>query len=855
VFLYRLLLRLFPASFRAAYGAEMCAVFAARRRSENAAVLWANTIPDLVVNAARIQLDVLRQDLPWALRSLRRAPRFATTVVAVAALGIGAGTAAFTLLDHVLLRPLPFFDPDRVVMLYQTDLARGYARFELSPANFADWRAANTTFESIGAYGTAIINLTGEGDPMRLNMAAFTSSVFQTLGVEPFAGRLLVSDDDRVDAPDVAVLSFRLASALFGDATSALGRTLNLNDRVRTVVGVMPPGFSFPSREVALWLPYRFTPADLSSRRDFRLAGIARLRPGVSIEQARAEAESIAARLQREYPDDNGGLGATVIEVRAALTSRQSRTLVLGVFGAALCVILTAFGNLATLLFVRVMTRRQEIAVRVALGAGRERLVRQLLTESVVLAVIGGTIGIVLAVTGTPLLARLVPNALPVADLPGADLRVLAFATMLTLMTSIAFGVGPAVRSYGQSDVNALRSRSGSDSRTSRVRATFVVAQICGTVTLLVCTGLLLEAMRRVESVDPGFRSERVLTLRTELSFPKYNSIEARREFYSSVLDRARALPGVVGASYTSFLPLVFGGGIFSAGTAADPAEIAVSIRFITPDYFATLGIPLLDGRDVTNRDDSSAPLVTMISQSLANRLWPGQDAIGRQVDVEVVGRGWTVVGVVGDVSVRGLERSSEPQMYFPFQQQQYLNFYAPKDLAIRTAGDPMTLIPVVREIIREANPQQVISDVRLLDDIVASQTGSRRAQLSVLGIFATVAFLLAAVGIHGLLSYAVSTRTKEVGVRLALGAQRQDVLKMFLGQALKLGIGGAAVAVPLAYVAGRAMEPILFGVGPGNLAIYIAAIALALAMAVAGSLGPAARAARVEPARTVRNE
>jgi predicted permease len=387
------------------------------------------------------------------------------------------------------------------------------------------------------------------------------------------------------------------------------------------------------------------------------------------------------------------------------------------------------------------------------------------------------------------------------------------------------------------------------------VRAIFVVAQVCGTVTLLVCTGLLLEAIRRVESVDPGFRSERVLTLRTELSFPKYGPIEARREFYSSVLNRARALPGVVHASYTSFLPMVFGGGIFSASTAGDPEEVAVSIRFITSDYFATLGIPLLDGRDVTERDDASAPLAAVISQSLANRLWPGQNAIGQRIDVEAAGSGWTVVGVVGDIAVRGLERSSEPQMYFPFQQQQYLNFYAPKDLAIRAAGDPLTLIPAVREIIREADPQQVISDVRLFDEVIATQTGSRRAQLSVLGVFAAVAFLLAAVGIHGLLSYAVTTRTKEVGVRLALGAQRREVLKMFLGQAVRLCVGGAAVALPLAYAAGRAMEPILFGVGPGNFAIYTAAIALALALAIAGSLEPALRAARIEPAVTVRNE
>jgi predicted permease len=855
VLLYRLLLRLFPASFRAAYAEEMCAVFAARRQCENTVALWVSTIRDLVTSAAQLHSDLLGQDLLWTQRSLRQAPRFAVAVVVIAALGIGATTAAFTLLDHVLLRPLPFSDPDRVVTVYQTDLANGYSRLELSPANFADLRTMSTSFESMGAYGSASVYLTGQGDPMRIDMAAFTSGVFRTLGVQPAAGRVFRIDDDRVGAPEVAVLSFGFATALFGDAASALGRTLTLNNRVRTIVGVMPSGFTFPSRDIAVWLPYRFTSEELSDRRDFRLLAAARLRANVSIEQARAEASLIAAQLERAHPDDNAGLGAAVIGMRDAMTSSQSRLLVLAVFGASLCVILTACANLATLLFVRAMTRRRETAVRITLGASRERLIRQLLTESIVLAVAGGMIGTGLAITVTPLLARLVPNALPVAQLPEVDLRVLACTSMLTLLTSVAFGVGPAFRSCRNADLSALRSKSPTDVRTNGGRSTFVIVQICATVTLFVCTGMLLEALWRVQAVDPGFRSEGVLTLRTELPYSKYSEVEARQGFYSSVLERARALPEVVSAGYTSFLPMVFGSGIFSASVPGDRQGVPVSVRFVTSDYFATLGVPLLDGRDVSERDDSGARLVTVISESLASRFWPGQNAIGRQVDMEELGPGWTVVGVVGDLAVRGLERSSEPQMYFPFQQQQSLYFYAPKDLVIRTTGDPKALTPSLREIIHEIDPMQVISDVRMLDDVLASQTGSRRAQLSVLGMFAIVAFVLAGVGIHGLLSYAASTRTHEIGVRLALGAQRRNVRTMFLRQGFALGAAGVVAAVPLAYLAGRVMEPLLFGVEPGDVAVYMAGAGLAFAMALAGSLEPAMRAARIEPAVTIREQ
>lgn len=853
--LYRLLLRLFPASFRAEYGDEMCAVFAKRLRNENAVALWAVTIPDIVVNAAYLQIDVLRQDVRWTLHSLWRSRRFASTAVAVTALGIAAATAAFTLLDHVLLRPLPFSNPDRLVILDQTDPARGITRLAVSPPNYMDWKEMSTSFASMGPYGRAEVNLIGEGDPTRLEMAAVASGAFRAVAVQPVAGRLFGAADDAFDAPEVAVLSNGLATTLFGDVASALGRTLNLGDRIRTVVGVMPAGFAFPSPEVAVWLPYRFSREALSDRGDRRLAVVARLRPGVSIEAAQAELDLIASQLEQAHPVDNGGLGAAVIPMRDALISSQARMLLIAVFGAALCVILIGCANLASLLFVRAMNRRREIAVRITLGAGRERLFRQLLTESLVLGVAGGALGVALATVATPLLSRLIPDQLPVGHVPAVDLRILAFAALSALLTSIAFGVGPALRSCDEAPANALRARSGTDSRAARSRSGFVIAQVCATVILLVCTGLLLEAMWRVQAVDPGFRSEGVSTLRTELPASRYGDVASRRSFYNGVLSRVRELPGVDAAAYTSFLPIVFGAGIKQAGVQGGPEDAQVSVRFVTSDYFATLGIPLLQGRDVSAQDDATAPPVTVISRSLAERLWPGRNPVGRTIDVEDVGLGRTVVGVVGDVAARGLERSSEPQMYFPYQQQSSQHFYAPKDLAIRVSGDAAAVIPTVRRIVRETDPEQVVSNVRSLDDILASETGSRRTQLSVLGIFAAVALLLAAVGIHGLLSYTVSTRAHELGIRLALGARRQDVLRMFLRQGFALGIAGVAAAVPLAYAAGRAMEPLLFGVAPAELPTYAAAAALALAMTLAGSLEPALRAAKVEPAVTIRNE
>jgi predicted permease len=646
-----------------------------------------------------------------------------------------------------------------------------------------------------------------------------------------------------------AILSHSVATSLFGTAMNAVGKTIRLDTRPVVVSGVMPPGFAFPSRDTDLWLPLK----SWDNRRNQMLGVVGRLRPDVSLARARADLEVISKQLERGYPGENKGIGIGMVRLRDDL-SPQSRILVIAVFGAASCLLLIACTNLANLLFARFLGLQHEIAVRFAIGAARERLLRQLLTESLVLAIVGGAFGMLLTVAAIPALRVLVPGGLPMAATPDVNWRVFGFAAVLTGLTSVLFGTGPAWRSSREGDLSGLRSRSASGGGTARVRGVLVLAEVAGTVTLLVGAGLLLKAMWRVESVDPGFRADGVLSLRTAL--PIATPLERLHEFYSRVLTGARALPGVTSVGYVSFLPMTFIGGNFpvSVPGQTQARETRAHTRFVTPGYFATLQIPLLHGRDIDERDSANAPLVAVISRSLADRFWPGQNPIGRQIILGGASR--SVVGVVGDVAVRGLETSSLPQIYFSSDQvPPGLAFYAPKDLVIRANASPMTLVPAVRRIIHEANPDQAISDVQLLDDLVAAQTATRRAQLRVLGGFAGIAFLLAAVGIRGLISFAASARTREVGVRIALGAARADILRMFLRQGLLLAAGGVAAGLPLAFLVGRAIKSLLFGVEPGDPAIYASAAVLALAMALAGSLRPAIRAAAVDPVISIRGQ
>ncbi len=862
---YDILLMFYPASFRAEYGDEMRAVWARRRRDAAGpmagAALWIATICEALTNAAAVHRDILLQDLRYAARTLARSPGFTLTAILVLALGVGANTAAFSVTDFVLIRPLPFPDPDRLVSLWEK--LPGYSQMELSPANYVDWKRMSRSFGGMGAYTSTAANLVGQGDPERIEGTAVTASLLPLLGVQPAMGRVFSAAEDREGAPGTLLLSYPLWQAVFGGDPGAIGRPVDLDNEVYVVIGVMPRDFHFPSREAEFWTPMRFREHDdnFRDRTNNDLNVVARLKPGVSLGQATAEMGVVAAQLERQFPKENRQTGASINFLRDDLPQR-SRLLLLALSGAALFVLLIACANLANLLMARGMARQRELAIRAAMGAGRERLVRQLITESLVLAVAGGVAGVLVAAAAVPLLARLVPTSLPIAQSPSIDLRVLVFAALVSGLTGIGFGAIPALRACRKSDFSALRegTRAGGGHQ-ERLRSALVLAEVTASLVLLVSAGLLMRALWRIEATDPGFHTDGVLTLRTALPIPKYEETARRTAFYTEVLSGVRALPGVSNAAYISFLPMTMTGGIWPVAVDGKQPEAerfgahTASLRYVTPGFFATLGIALERGRDAGDRDGIDAPFAAVVSESFVRRYWPDQDPLGRHFTMAFHDR--TVVGVVADIRVRGLESNSEPQVYLPYRQvpDGMLPFYAPKDLVICSAAAPGTLLPAVRRIIRAADAQQPISDVRMLGDIVAEQTASRAAQVRVLGAFAVIAFLLAGVGIHGLLSFAVSRRTPEIGVRIALGAQPREIVRMIVRQGALLAAAGVAPGVVLAYAAGRAMEGILAGVQPGDALTFGSAIGLCSLMAVLGSLLPALRAVRIDPMTAIRSE
>jgi predicted permease len=846
---YRALLHLYPASFRAEYGDEMCAVYKRRRTPLLSAAL------EVLRNAPAVHWDILRQDLRYTARTLARAPGFTAVAILVLALGIGANTAVFSVTDFALIRPLPFPSPDRLVELWEK--LPGYQHMELSPANYRDWKRMNSVFEDMAALTTWQVNLVGQGAPERIKGALVTGNLFAVLRVQPLLGRPITPADDRENAPHTVLLSYGLWQRAFGGDAGVLGQKVNLDGTPNVVIGIMPPQFSFPEQEVDFWTPFEFPEMAFADRNNNILNCIGRLRDGVSLRQAAAEMNVIADQLRRQYPKELQHTGAVVDRIRDDI-SEQRRLLLMALAGAALCVLLIACSNLANLLLARALARQKELAVRTALGAGRERLIRQLVTESMVLAALGGVLGVLLASLALPLLTKLVPS-LPLSGAPSIDLRVLAFAAILTLLTGVGFGTVPALRA-GRGDLTGLRegSRSGG-ARKAGLRSALILAEVTLSVVLLISAGLLLRALLRVQSIDPGFRSDGVLTLQTALPMPKYLAQAKRTAFYRRVLSEIQALPGVSDAAYISFLPMTMGGGIWPVnidGKTLDRSEgHSASLRFITPGFFSTLKIPLLAGRNVSESDAGDKPLVAVVSESLARRYWPGQNALGRHFNFALFDR--TIVGVVGDIHVRGIERNSEPQVYLPYQQgpDGALIFYEPKDLVIHASGNPRLLLPAVRRIIQNADPEQPISDVRTLAEIVQDDTAPRALQVRIIGAFAALAFLLAGLGIHGLLSFTVSTRSSEIAVRIALGAQPRNILRLVLQDSFLLATAGVVLGVALAYIAGRAMQALLAGIAPADAATFLSAAALCFLMTLAGSLIPALRALRVDAITAIRTE
>ena len=871
---YTLLLRLYPASFRHEYGEEMRAVFIRRRKEAggplSAAALWLETVGDTLGNAALVHADLLRQDVAYAARMLRRTPGFALTAVLIVAMGIGATTAAFSVTDFVLIRPLPFPEPERLVKVLEK--TPGYGAMELSAPNYRDWKAAARSYESMGVYHSTAATIVNGTEPQRLVGTSVSADLFPALGVSPLLGRTFAAGDDRQGAAGTIILSYQLWQTECGGDPQVVGRNLTLTDAdgdptgPYAVVGVMPRTFHFPSSDVMFWVTNRFGERDYTpqERANNWLYAIGRLKRGVTLAQARAEMDVIAAQSTRQFPVENKDTGAAVFSLGDEV-SQRSRLLLLALSGAAACVLLIACANLASLLLARALGRRRELAVRTAIGAGRERLMRQLMTESLLLAIVGGALGIALAVAAVPLLAQLVPATLPIAAAPAVDMRVLLFATGLTALTGIVFGLVPVLRVGGSPDLAGLRegARAGGGGK-ERVRSALVVVEIVASIVLLVSAGLLIRALLNVQGIDPGFTPEGVLTLRTELPLPGYRLVAAREAFYARVLQDVKALPGVTSAGYVSFLPMSsFRGGIWpvsvkgdaDAASAVRGGNNVAALRYVTSGYFETLAIPLKRGRDISGTDAGGRPFVAVVSESFVKRYWPHEDPIGRHFTFAFADR--EVVGVVGDVRFRGLERQSEPQVYLSSQQVDdgSITFYAPKELAIRASGPPQRLAPAVRDIVRRADPTLAIVRMQTLSELVDLETASRAVQVRVLSAFALIAFVLAAVGIHGLLSFAVSQRTQEIGVRIALGAQSIDILSMVMRRTLLLAVAGVVPGLALAYWAGLGMRALLAGVAPADAITLGAAVTLAMLMTLLGSLVPTMRALRVDPITALRAE
>jgi predicted permease len=858
--LYRMLLHLYPASFRMDYCDEMTTIFSLQLNGERGmrrVRFWLAAVAEVLINAAGLHWEIARRDLRHGAASLLHSPGFTLTAILLVTIGIGANAAIFTLVDFVLVRPLPFPDSGRLTKVWENH--PGYARMELSPANYRDLRAASTSFENLAAYASNSVSLVGQGEPLRLEGAKVTGNLFSTLRRAPLLGRYFEQRDDTAGAAESVVLSYSLWQTVFGGDRDVIGRAIILDNSSCTVIGVMPPDFLFPTRDTQYWTTFRFQQGDYDDRTNTYLAGIGRLKPGVSLGAARSELSVIAARLQKQYPKENQAVDVSVLGLRDELSS-QSRFLLFALGGAALCVLVIACANLANLLMARSLAKEKELAIRLSLGANRRHILRQLLSESVLLGLAGGAGAIGLAAAALPLLAQLVPNGLPVSQVPPIDGRMLLFALGLTMLTIVGFGVAPAFWASRSAAIGNLRTGSRSAGKANqRARAVLVIAEVAVSVVLLTCSGLLIRALWKVEGTDPGFRTDNMLTLRTELPFPRYEKTAVRQQFYDKVLTEARRLPGVTGAGYTTALPMTWGGGIWPVLVNGHIEDRRLgnnaSMRFITPGFFSVMGIPLKLGRDVSETDSADRPWTAVVSESFAQRYWPDRSPIGQHFTFAFDDR--EVVGVVRDIRVRGLERTSEPQVYLSYQQVHDGNFpiYAPKDLVVHSSQPVEQVLPAIRQILHNVDPEQPVSNVRTVAEVVAGQTESRTVQMRVLTIFTAVAVLLAGLGIYGLLSFAVTMRQQEFGIRMALGAQQLHIFRVVLVQGARLAAAGVLPGLLLAYLAARLLQSLLAGVDPADALTFSSAAVLCIVTALLGTLVPALRAVRADPAAVMRAE
>jgi predicted permease len=805
-------------------------------------------------------MDNLYQDLVYALRRLGRSPGFALVAMATLAIGIGANSAIFSVINAVLLRPLPYDQPDRLVRVSQTWEGRPVV---YSPENFLDVEAQAQSFESMAAVDEGGLTVTGQGAPVRVEGAGVSASFFDVLRVRPPQGRGFRPGENEPGKTKVVVLGHRLWSQWFGGDPRAIGRSIQLNREPYLIVGVAPAGFSYPEG-AEVWTPLEYD-AQLrtKSRGAWYLGVIGRLKPRISVEHAREEVATIAARLARQYPDMNEKVGGTVASLQEALVG-DARPALLVLLGAVGLVLLIACVNVANLLLARVAAREGELAVRTALGAGRGRLLQQLMTESVTLAVLGGAAGVFLAWLCLDTLLGLQPAGVPRLAEVGIDRTVLAFAFALSVLTGILFGVFPALQMMRRATAQSLRegSRGLLNRRGGGLGGGLVVGQMALAMMLLAGAGLLMRSFTQLRHVEPGFEAANALTFRIGLPETAYAEEAGRAAFFDALLTRLQALPGVRSAGAVSGLPL--SGMRFSlvfevvGRPPLPPAQQpSMELRVVTADYFRTLGIPLLRGRAFARSDTSDSPQVVLLSQSAARRFFPDEDPLGHRINLGYrrgEGRppaGGEVIGIVGDVRDRGLAKEQPPEVYLPYPQLPFQTM----DVALRTAVSPMSVASSMEKAVHELDPELPVARTQALDRIVARSISEPRFYMLLIGVFAAMALLLAALGIFGVMSYAVVRRSREIGIRVALGAHRVDVLRIVLGRAVVLVAAGVGVGLVGTLALSRTMASLLFNLSPTDPTTLVGVATLLAAVALLASYLPARKATRVDPLVALRSE
>jgi predicted permease len=803
-------------------------------------------------------LDRLAQDVRYALRMFAKAPGFTVFAGTALALGIGATTAVFSVANAVLLRPLPYHDPSQLVMVWEDGTPYGFLpRNNPTPWSFQQWKDRTHALEDLSALTIESATLVGAGDPVSLISNRVTANFFAVLGVRADLGRTFSDEDGRPGAPRTVVLSHALWQQQFGADPAIIGRSLTLNDSPSIVIGIMPTTFRFFDPTTDIWVPGQWTPKYVEDNRTSHfLQVVGRLRGGVTIDRARTELTGIGRAIQAAYPGTNAM--PVVIPLRAQLTGAAADRIRL-LFGAVAFVLFIACANVANLLLARSTARTREMAVRLAVGAGRRRVVEQMLVESGLLASASGAVGLWLGVWGTHALRTLIPPG--IADLAAAsvDRTVLAFTAAVSLATGIVFGILPALRSSRVNLVTSLREGSPQAGGGQRLRAALVIGEVAVASFLLSGAALMIRSFYRLSEQNPGFRGDHVLTLKTRLTSPKYEDPAHRTAFYRDVLERVNRLPGVVDAGYTTWLPLATTGGAALVTVEHRPVdpnhELIANMRVVTTRYFRAIGMTLRSGRLLTDADTATSMKVAVINETMARTYWPDHpDPIGRRFTrVTLNGPDWiTVVGVVGDMRQGGMDVPVRPEVYVSFEQ---ASFYPPTSLAIRTAGDPLSIADAARRQIWAVDPDQPVSAIMPLDQLVDVNLTPARVQATLLGGFAGIALLLAALGIYSVLSFAVTQRTREIGVRVAVGAQPRDVMRLVLTQGLRLFGAGLAIGLSAALWLPRLIRHLLFEPSVTDASSYLGVIGVLAAVTLLACYLPARRAMAVDPLRALRWE